>query len=470
MTSVNEYRRQISKLRLNHLSRREFIKFAGLTVGGLALAGCNPVTTVTPTLVPTSTTGSRTFEKNKLTVALSWAPYEMEVANKCFAEKFTPETGIEVMMEYVPSDSLDAKVYTNLLSDSPYDIISVGSSWVPQALEKDVLLPLNDLIDRDEYDYSNIVPAAVDAWKYDEKIYGLPADLYGFHAFFNLDLFEKAGLKAPAPTEEWTWDQLKDLANKLTIRGGDQITQYGLGFQTNWMWDFWPNMNGAFLFEEGMKSAKLDDPAVIEAFEYYQSLVYDDKVAVGLKDDEGYIGDLFLAGQVAIMLEGTWATGYFRSVKEDMKYKWDVGLLPKGPSATTKHYTPSDSLAWVLPKVAQDVNASWEVIKFQAGDVFAQDVMFKALSGLPCTKTALAGAWYAQWPDNPPQGQTREFFTKVLDMCAPLQYARFDLGPDVMADMSQLDLIYSNERKPADLLPGLSEQVTADLKKRSWNQ
>lgn len=452
------------------LSRREFVKLTALVVAGLPLTRCNPGDANVPTLVPTSTGRPRNFNKNKLTVAVSWAPYEIEVANKCFAEKFTKDTGIEVAMEYVPSDSLNAKVYTNLLSDSPYDIISVDSAWVPNALEKDVLLPLNDLIDRDKFDYSNYVPVAVDAWKYDGKIYGLPADMYAFHAFFNLDLFKAAGLEVPTPTEEWTWDQLRDLANKLTIRNGGQITQYGLGFQTNWMWDFWPNMNGAFLFEDGMKSAKLNDPAVIEAFEYYQSLVYDDKVALGLKDDEGYIGDLFLAGQVAIMFEGTWATGYFRSVKNDMKYKWDVGLLPKGPSATIKHYTPSDSLAWVLPKAAQDVNASWEVIKFQAGDVFAQDVMFKALSGLPCTKTALEGAWYAQWPDNPPQGQTREFFTKVLDMCAPLQYARFDLGPNVMSGMSQLDLIYSNERKPTDLLPGLSDQVTAYLRERSWNQ
>jgi len=153
-----------------------------------------------------------------------------------------------------------------------------------------------------------------------------------------------------------------------------------------------------------------------------------------------------------------------------MKYKWDVGLLPKGPRATTKYYTPSDTGAWVLPTVAQDVDASWEVIKFQNSDVFTQDVMFNALSGLPCTKTSLAGAWYAQWPDNPPQGQTKEFFTKVVDMCAPLQYARFALGTDVTADMSQLDLIYSNEKKPADLLPGLSDQVTDDLKKRPWNQ
>jgi multiple sugar transport system substrate-binding protein len=471
MISNNTLLMKRRKMMSNRMNRREFMKLAGLTGAGLALAGCKPAATPTaaPTLASTATTGKRTFKKNKLTVALGWGPYEIEAADKCFKEKFTKETGIEVALEYVPGDSFDAKVYTNLLSDTPYDVISVGSGWVPPALSKGVIMPLNDLIDRDQFDYSNIVPAAVDSWVYDGKIYGLPADLYGFHTYFNVDLFEKAGLKPPAPTEEWTWDQLRDLAKKLTIRNGDQITQYGLGNQTDWMWDVWPNMNGAFLFEEGMKSAKLSDPAVIEAFEFYRSLIWDDKTALRFGAVQGSIEDLFIAGQIAILFDGTWTTGYLRSKKADMKYKWDVGLLPKGPSAT-KHYTPSDTGAWVLPAVAQDVDASWEVIKFQDGDAFAQEVMFNALSGLPCTKTALAGAWYAQWPDNPPEGQTKEFFTKVLDMCKPLQYARFDLGTDVIADMSQLDLIYSNEKKPADLLPGLSDQVTADLKKRPWNQ
>lgn len=451
------------------INRRNFMKLAGLSGLGLAAAGCQPAAPVVPTLAPTPTPGKKTFKKTKLTVAHGWGPYEAEAALKCFAGKFTTETGIEVAMEYVPGDSFDAKVYTNLLSESPYDVISVGSGWVPPALSKGVLLPLNDFISRDKFDYSNIVPAAVDSWTYDGKIYGLPADLFGFHAFFNVDLFEKAGLKPPEPTEEWTWDKLRELANKLTVRDGDKITQYGLGCQTDWMWDTWPNMNGAFLFEDGMKSAKLNDPAVIEAFEFYRQLIYEDKVALRLGAVQGSIEDIFMAGQIAILFDGTWATGYLRSKKAEMKYKWDVGLLPKGPSAT-KYYTPSDTGAWVLPTVAQDPDASWEVIKFQDSDVFAQEVMFNALSGLPTTKTALAGAWYNQWPDNPPQGQTKEFFSKVLDMCKPLQYARFDLGTDVLADMSQLDLIYSNEKKPSDLLPGLADQVTTDLKKRPWNQ
>ncbi len=367
---------------MKKINRREFMKLAGLTGATALLAGCQPSATPTPAVVSTTAPEGKKFKKNKITVAIGWGPHELEVANRVFAEKFTKQTGIEVVLEYVPSDSFDAKVYTNLLSDNPYDVISVGSGWVPPALSKGVLLPLNDLIARDKYDYSNIVPAAIDAWVYDGKIYGLPADLYGFHAFFNVDLFEKAGLKPPAPTDEWTWDDLLEMSKKLTIKEGGQITQFGMGCQTDWMWDIWPNMNGAFLFEEGMKSARLAEPAVVEAFTFYQDLLYKEEVALKTASLQGSIEDLFIAGQLAIMINGTWATGYLRAKKDDMKYKWDVGLLPKGPSAA-KHYTPSDTGAWVLPKVAKDVDASWEAIKFQAGDEFAKDVMFNALSGLP---------------------------------------------------------------------------------------
>jgi len=453
------------------INRREFMKMAGLTGAGLALASCAPKATPTaaPAAAPTTAPAGAAFTKNKLTVAISWGPHELEVANRVFAEKFAKKTGLDVTLEYVPGDQYDAKVYTNLISDNPYDVLSVGSGWLPAALSKDVLVPLNDLIAKEKFDTANIVQSALDEWIYDGQIYGLPADLFGMHAFFNVDLFEKAGLKVPAPTDEWTWDQLLDLAKKLTIKEGDQVVQYGLASPTDWIWDIWPNMNGAFLFEDGMTDAKLTDPAVIEAFEFYRSMLHDEGVAIKNGAIEGSVEDLFMAGGAAIMFNGTWATGYLRAKKADMKYKWDVSILPKGPNAA-KALTPSNTGGWVIPKVAQDVNASWEAVKFQAGDEFAQDVMFRALSGLPCTKTALAGAWYAQWPENPPEGQTKEFFGKMLDMLAPLQYTRFDLGTEVMAAMSKLDMVYSNEQKPADLFPTMQEEVSAALKARPWNQ
>ena len=275
-------------------------------------------------------------------------------------------------------------------------------------MDRGLLTPLNDYITRDKYDTDNIVPSALSQWTYDGKIYGLTADMGSFHAYFNYDLFEKAGITPPKPTEDWTWDQLAEYAKKLTVKTGDQITQYGLALGINWCWEAWPNMNGAFVFDEGVKKCVIDDPAAIEAFAFYQKLLYEDELTLKPGATKVSPNDLFLGGQLGILIHGTWQVGYLRSKKEEMKAKWDVGLLPHGPQVQ-KPFIPNFTAGWVLPKVAKDPDASWEAIKFYASDTFAKEVMFVVLSGLPCTKSALDGAWYAQWPNNPPEGLTKDF-------------------------------------------------------------
>jgi hypothetical protein len=96
--------------------------------------------------------------------------------------------------------------------------------------------------------------------------------------------------------------------------------------------------------------------------------------------------------------------------------------------------------------------------------------MFKALSGLPCTKSALAGEWYNQWPDNPPQGLTKDFYGKMLEYGYALHVLKYDLGADILASLQKLDTIYSNEKKPADVLPEIASEINGLLKDKPWNK
>ena len=169
------------------------------------------------------------------------------------------------------------------------------------------------------------------------------------------------------------------------------------------------------------------------------------------------------------MIDGTWQVGYLRSKMAEMKSKWDVALLPYGP-AVKNPTIPNFTAGWVLPKVAQDPDASWEAIKFYASDYFAQHVMFTALSGLPCTKSALEGEWYNHWPKEPPQGLDKAFYTAMLQYGAARRHLRFDIGTDINASLAKLDTIYSNEQQPATLLPQIATEVNGYLKDKPWNK
>jgi len=432
----------------------------------LALAGCTP-NAATEVATEAATVGDGSFKVTNLVAPSWWAPHEIAGAEASFAGKFQAETGLTLKYEFIGTN-YNEKVFTNLASDTPYDVITYNADSVPVYRDRGLLLPLNSFIERDGYDTSNIIPSALSQWTYEGQIYGLTADMGSFHAYFNYDLFEKAGITPPKPTEDWTWDQLREYASKLTIKDGDNITQYGLVVDTDWCWEAWPNMNGAFIFDEGLKKCVIDDPAAIEAYAFYQDLMYKDNACIKPGATKIAINDLFLGGQAAIMFNGTWQVGYLRSMKEEMKAKWDVGLLPHGPKVQ-KPFIPNFTAGWVLPKVAQDPDASWEAIKFYASDTFAEEVMFVVLSGLPCTKSALEGAWYAQWPDNPPEGLTRDFYSAMLDRGAARRHLRFDIGAEIVASLDKLAMVYSDEAKPSALLPEIAAEVNAILNDKPWN-
>lgn len=456
------------------LNRREFLKMAGMTGAGIALASCAPAqpTAAAPVAtagtVATAAPGVKKFKKTDLVVPSWWAPHEIAGAEKSFAGKFKTNTDLNLKYEFI-SGNFNEKVFTNLATDTPYDVISFNADSVPVYKARGLLTPLNDFIKRDNYDTSNIVPSALEQWNYDGQIYGLTADMGSFHCYFNYDLFAKAGITPPKPTELWTWDQLAEYAKKLTIKTGDTVTQWGLATGTDWCWEIWPNMNGAFAFSEGAKKCVIDDPAAIEAMTFYQKMVYTDGSCLKPGATKVSANDLFLGGQLGILIDGTWQVGYLRSKMADMKSKWDVGLLPHGPKVK-QPTIPNFTAGWVLPKVAKDPEASWEAIKFYASDTFAEETMFTVLSGLPCTKSALAGEWYKHWPKEPPEHVDKEFYGKMLEYGAARRHLRYELGAEIIASMGKMATIYSNEQKPTDLLPKIAADVNGFLKDKPWNK
>ena len=464
------------------LSRCDFLKHVGLALVAVSivLTSCAPAATPTaaptatpkpteaaPLATPTEAPPAPKFKKTELTVPLWWAPHEIEGAQYAFDTFFTPETGIKVNFEFVGSDYF-AKVFTSLASGDPYDAVTINADNCAQFVERGAALALDDLIARDNLDLSDFDPQAIAQCNYDGTQYGLTNDMGSTHCFFNVDLFKKAGLEPPKSTDDWTWDQLLEWSRALTVKEGDQVVQYGFASAMDWMWEAWPNFNGTYVFDEKLSKSLLDDPKVIEAFQFYQDLIHKEGTALQPGAIATAVADLFIAGQVAIMLDGTWMVGYLRTKNDEINFTWDVGLPPHNASAA-EWYIPAFTAGWVIPTSAQDVEASWEMMKFYMTDYWANEVEFKALSSLPVCKSALEGGGYYMWPDLPPEGITKDFYVKMLEHARSRRHLKYDLG-NVAASMGKLSLIYSGERDAADLLPELAEEVNKGLAERPWNK
>ena len=104
--------------------------------------------------------------------------------------------------------------------------------------------------------------------RFDGTAYGIPRDFDTIALYYNKDLFDKAGVEYP--TADWTWDDLRAAAEKLTVKEGDNTTQWGtprrMNGQQNWYNLIWQN-EGEILNED-QTEALLDEAATCEALQF----------------------------------------------------------------------------------------------------------------------------------------------------------------------------------------------------------
>ena len=63
----------------------------------------------------------------------------------------------------------------------------------------------------------------------DGKIYGISSCIVAPVLYYNMDLFDAAGMPYPPanPDEMWNWDEFVAAAKKLTIKQGNRTVQFG---------------------------------------------------------------------------------------------------------------------------------------------------------------------------------------------------------------------------------------------------
>ncbi|MFD1956355.1 extracellular solute-binding protein [Paenibacillus thailandensis] len=170
--------------------------------------------------------------------------------------------GVRIVIEQSTDHYESLQAYKS--ADAP-DIIESGG-W---ALfnHKGMFLDLWPFVDREpglrDDMYSGIKRVAGK----DGTLPGLPVDVSLPLILYKKELFDKAGLSYPS--DKWTWDDMMELAGKLTVRNEQGVaTQFGLGFGVD-IEEFEPFVmrnGGRYLSPDGLTARGcVDQPAVIDA-------------------------------------------------------------------------------------------------------------------------------------------------------------------------------------------------------------
>jgi ABC-type glycerol-3-phosphate transport system substrate-binding protein len=199
------------------------------------------------------------------------------------------------------------------------------------------------------------------------KLYAIPEDFQPASTlYYNKAILDKAGEKPPAP--EWTWNQLLDLARKVTRGSGDVQDQYGYMTVSGWWEQFVYNHGGRVVDNvENASKCLLDSAASMDGLQFLVDLQQRWKVMPSPQARaQAAIGNeiaWFVAHKVATVNHGTWATLNWSQAGDALQ--WGMTLAPKGQDG--KWHYQTGGAGWAIAKDAKTPDASWEFIKWQFG-------------------------------------------------------------------------------------------------------
>ncbi len=225
------------------------------------------------------------------------------------------------------------------------------------------------------------------------NVYGLPKDWNSLGVFYNKKMFQQAGVAFPSAN--WTWDDMRADAKKLTKPGNAATSQYGITLQPD------TSRWGAFLFAAGGSvlnqdgtQAAFNNQAGINATNFYAGFEKDGSSVIPTNVSASWPGEAFGKQRAAMALEGGWLIPYMALTYPNVDY--DIAPIPSDP-ATGKRADLIYTNAWGAYSGTKHPEAAWEVIKYMTGtDV--QTSQLNAGFALPSLKSLANAPYFASHP------------------------------------------------------------------------
>ncbi|NJD03374.1 MAG: extracellular solute-binding protein [Ruminiclostridium sp.] len=162
----------------------------------------------------------------------------------------------------------------------------------------------------------------IDPFVIDGKIYTIPTAYMTGAMVYNKKMWADAGLTDKDFPK--TWDQLREVAKKLTKRDGDNIIVNGMDINEGWLLTALSYQKGYFLFKEDGKTSQMNNPGVIEAAKMLQDMIKVDKV---FAPSTGAPHERIANGKSAMAYAWTWMNGWLKGNAQG-KIEWGWFAVP----------------------------------------------------------------------------------------------------------------------------------------------
>jgi len=240
-------------------------------------------------------------------------------------------------------------------------------------IDLEVITPMQDFIDRENFDVSDIEPGVANYYSVGGKLYSMPFNTSNPVLYYNKDLFKEAGLdpeKAPR-----TWTEVAEYARQLTKKDASgQVTQYGCAFALyGWFVEQFIAVQGGYYVNnengrvERATEAAFNGPEGVALLEWWKGMI-DEGICANLGRQTADTKKAFDSGVAAMTLDST-AALRDRIDAAEGKFEVGVGFLPR---ATEENYETAGTIIggaslWIINlRPAEEQEAAWKFVKFMS--------------------------------------------------------------------------------------------------------
>lgn len=239
---------------------------------------------------------------------------------------------ITVQAETYPSNTYVNQVDTMIAGNNWPDVMRYTYQRLGKFKEADTMLDLTDMISKESKD--DLLPSYRATLTSNGKLVGMPHHTDTIALFYNKEMFAKSGIRIPKDVNDgWTWDELKQYAQKLKE---DNNLEYAFGgiWEKNNGYRYLPfvYMNGGAILNEDGTQITIDSPKSLEAIQLYSDLRKDNLISKASMTQEYQNNMNFVAKKLAFVFAGSWHCSY---MQENMPDNWAVTYMPQVDGKTT---------------------------------------------------------------------------------------------------------------------------------------
>lgn len=248
-----------------------------------------------------------------------------EVVDGIVAEFEAQNPDIKVTAIYSGNyDDTRVRALSALKSGEPAQLAVLFSIDAYDLIEQDIITPFDEVVNDDKGRewLGSFYPALMANGEIEGHVWGVPFQRSTIVAYYNKDKFREAGLDPESPPS--TWDEMVAAGKALTKDGtyGLMIPSTGYPY---WMFQALAIQNGKELMSDNGLETYFDDPAVVEALEFWRSLSAEHGIMPAGTVEWGTLRQAFLEGQTAMMWH---TTGNLTAVKGGATFDFGVSVLP----------------------------------------------------------------------------------------------------------------------------------------------